>query len=124
MRVKTLLPGLLTGLLAIVLLSSALTGDAKASAIDAEVDARVQQAAHFDAPQNEAPGGLSGDGIPPEIVSPLAVVGKGERSTSAVFDTAPRVHSFRLAAAARIARRAAPTARSTPLYLSHCAFLC
>ena len=114
---------LLTGLLGLALLCGTLTSDTRVA--PAETGPDSSYFAQVDAtPADAVPGGFSHEGVPPEIASPLAIAGKGERSTAATLDTVATTRSPRLVAVASTAAQARPPAPSTPLYLSHCAFLC
>ncbi len=114
---------MLTGLLAVVLLCGWPTGGMPVAPANAGPNSTYLAQAET-TPLDTVPGGFSHEGVPPEIVSPLVIVGKGERSTTAALTASATTSSLRLATVANIAAQAAPLARSTPLYLSHCAFLC
>ena len=77
------------------------------------------------APQQGSPGGgLSGVGILPGGGETAATSGKGERLAAGVLGKLPaRIARGLSPIAARTDSRPEPAA-STPLYLSHCAFLC
>ena len=67
---------------------------------------------------------MSGDDAP-DAHDPEAAIDSGERFSVAVLDVAPSpVAAGDPSATAGAARSHAPLAASTPLFLSHCAFLC
>ena len=68
--------------------------------------------------------GWSGIAIARGVSEPGATAGKGERLTAAVLDAVTAATCSGLSSSSAAPASPAPPAASTPLYLSHCSFLC
>ncbi len=68
---------------------------------------------------------MSGNGDPPDAHEPSATIESGERFAAAVLEAAPLLAApGSLSSSPGTAPAGATPAAPTPLYLSHCAFLC
>ncbi|MCP3964718.1 MAG: hypothetical protein GY719_43380 [bacterium] len=103
--------------LALVLLCVSLTGDLDAHGAVTSADGSWCQ------PARVPEGGFSG-GLLLEIAEPVGIGNQADHSAAAVLDAAAlrSPHGDSGSRAQGVA--AAPPAPSTPLYLSHCVFLC
>ena len=74
--------------------------------------------------EGAAAGGMSGPALRPGGSEPAATIGKGERLQAADLAGSEARFAGGFSPATGAPAAAAPNAAPTPLYLSHCAFLC